>query len=70
MTSGGTVMERHIKTMGDYIQQRVGQPIDIQDLFFRLTIDVFSQIAFGLELKRLRTLLDIYMSGFSIELMI
>ncbi len=52
MTNSGAVMAHHVKKMEEKIIGLKGKRFDIQDLFFRLTIDVFSEVAFGLQLNR------------------
>lgn len=40
-------LEPHVQTLASHIRKNAGQPFDIQDLFFKFTVDTATDILFG-----------------------
>lgn len=55
MRNGTLIAAQQVKYLSERLNMVVKDPksntIDMQDMFFRLTIDVFANIAFGVELN-------------------
>lgn len=59
------LLEPHVQVLADHIKKAKGQPFDIQELFFRLTVDSATEFLFGESVESLRDEL----LGYSKELM-
>jgi cytochrome P450 len=55
------VFERHTEVLCKALEERVGQVVDMQELFNRFTLDAIGEIAFGLSFDTLRK--DVAFSG-------
>lgn len=40
-------MERHLQSLAKHVRKHEGEEFDIQDLFFRLTVDTSMEFLFG-----------------------